>query len=42
MEVPKSFLSTALGLRPQLLEIRSLKPQDRAAAYQKVVDEVAK
>jgi hypothetical protein len=32
----------ALGLRPQLLEIRSLKPQDRAAAYQKVVDEAAK
>jgi type 1 glutamine amidotransferase len=32
----------ALGLRPQLLEIRGLKPEDRAAAYRKVLDEVAK
>lgn len=32
----------ALGLRPQLLAIRGLKPEDRAAAYEKVIDEVAK
>ena len=32
----------AVGLRPMLLELRSLKPEDRAAAYAKVVAEIEK
>lgn len=32
----------AVGLRPMLLEIRSMKPEDRAAAYAKVIAEVEK
>jgi type 1 glutamine amidotransferase len=32
----------ALGLRPQLVAIRGLEPKDRAAAYRKVLDEVAR
>ena len=30
----------ATGLRPMLLELRSLKPEDRAAAYAKVIAEI--
>ena len=30
----------AVGLRPMLLEIRSLKPNERAAAYAKVIAEI--
>jgi type 1 glutamine amidotransferase len=32
----------AVGLRPMLLELRSLKPEERAAAYAKVVAEIEK
>ena len=32
----------ATGLRPMLLELRSLKPEDRAAAYAKVIAEIEK
>ncbi len=32
----------ATGLRPMLLELRSLKPEDRAAAYAKVIAEIDK
>jgi len=32
----------ATGLRPMLLEIRGMKPEDRAAAYAKVIAEVEK
>jgi hypothetical protein len=32
----------AVGLRPMLLELRSLKPEDRAAAYATVVAEIEK
>jgi hypothetical protein len=32
----------AVGLRPRLLELRGLKPEDRAAAYAKVVAEIEK
>jgi hypothetical protein len=32
----------ATGLRPMLLGIRGLKPEDRAAAYAKVIAEVEK
>jgi hypothetical protein len=31
-----------VGLRPMLLELRSLKPEERAAAYAKVVAEIEK
>jgi hypothetical protein len=34
--------SWATGLRPMLLELRDMKPEDRAAAYAKVVAEVEK
>jgi hypothetical protein len=32
----------AVGLRPRLLELRGLKPEERAAAYAKVVAEIEK
>jgi len=35
-------VSWATGLRPMLLELRALKPEDRAAAYAKVVAEIEK
>jgi len=34
--------SWAVGLRPMLLELRGLKPEDRGAAYTKVVAEIEK
>jgi uncharacterized protein len=34
--------SWATGLRPLLLELRALKPEDRAAAYAKVIAEIEK
>jgi hypothetical protein len=37
-----SDASWAVGLRPMLLELRGMKPEDRAAAYAKVVAEVEK
>ncbi|MGI9177159.1 MAG: hypothetical protein ACR2IT_04805, partial [Pirellulales bacterium] len=32
----------AAGLRPMLLEVRDMKPDDRAAAYAKVLAEIEK
>jgi hypothetical protein len=32
----------ATGLRPMLLELRALKPEDRAAGYAKVIAEIEK
>jgi hypothetical protein len=34
--------SWATGLRPMLLELRGMKPEERSAAYSKVVAEIEK